>query len=250
LSELIFVFIIGAAIGSFMNVLILRTPRDENVSFPASHCMSCNTPLRAWHNIPIFSWLFLRGKCAFCGEKISIQYPLIEALSGLIFLFSAMKLGISVQGFGVALTFDLLLALSVIDYRYKMVPDSINLSALTIAMISATSLGQLGYNVSNALLFAGGFTLLRFYLSYLLKKEAMGEADIMIAATMGALLGVKLGLVAIFAGAVLALPALLLTQGESEDSKQLPFIPFLAMGCWIVLMFDTYVSAYLAGLYG
>lgn len=233
-----------------MNVLILRTPRDENVSFPASHCMSCNTPLRAWHNIPIFSWLFLRGKCAFCGEKISIQYPLIEALSGLIFLFSAMKLGISVQGFGVALTFDLLLALSVIDYRYKMVPDSINLSALTIAMISATSLGQLGYNVSNALLFAGGFTLLRFYLSYLLKKEAMGEADIMIAATMGALLGVKLGLVAIFAGAVLALPALLLTQGESEDSKQLPFIPFLAMGCWIVLMFDTYVSAYLAGLYG
>jgi leader peptidase (prepilin peptidase)/N-methyltransferase len=250
LSELIFVFIIGAAIGSFMNVLILRTPRDENVSFPASHCMSCNTPLRAWHNIPIFSWLFLRGKCAFCGEKISIQYPLIEALSGLIFLFSAMKLGISVQGFGVALTFNLLLALSVIDYRYKMVPDSINLSALTIAMISATSLGQLGYNVSNALLFAGGFTLLRFYLSYLLKKEAMGEADIMIAATMGALLGVKLGLVAIFAGAVLALPALLLTQGESEDSKQLPFIPFLAMGCWIVLMFDTYVSAYLAGLYG
>jgi leader peptidase (prepilin peptidase)/N-methyltransferase len=250
LSELIFVFIIGAAIGSFMNVLILRTPRDENVSFPASHCMSCNTPLRAWHNIPIFSWLFLRGKCAFCGEKISIQYPLIEALSGLIFLFSAMKLGITIQAFGVALTFDLLLALSVIDYRYKMVPDSINLSALTIAMISATSLGQLGYNISNALLFAGGFTLLRFYLSYLLKKEAMGEADIMIAATMGALLGVKLGLVAIFAGAVLALPALLLTQGESEDSKQLPFIPFLAMGCWIVLMFDTYVSAYLAGLYG
>lgn len=250
MSELIFVFIIGAAIGSFLNVLILRTPRDESVSFPASHCMSCNTPLRAWHNIPILSWLFLRGKCAFCGEKISVQYPFIEVLSGLIFVFSAMKLGLSIQGFGVALTFDLLLALSVIDYRYKMVPDSINLSALTIAMISATSLGQVGYNVSNALLFAGGFTLLRFYLSYLLKKEAMGEADIMIAATMGALLGVKLGLVAIFVGALLALPALLLTQGESEDSKQLPFIPFLAMGCWTVLMFDTYVSAYLAGLYG
>ncbi|HZF69879.1 prepilin peptidase [Sulfuricurvum sp.] len=250
MSELIFVFIIGAAVGSFLNVLILRTPRDESVSFPASHCMSCNTPLRAWHNIPILSWLFLRGKCAFCGEKISVQYPFIEALSGLIFLFSVMKLGLNIQGIGVALTFDLLLALSVIDYRYKMVPDSINLSALTVAVISATSLGQVGYNFSNALLFAGGFTLLRFYLSYFLKKEAMGEADIMIAATMGALLGVKLGLVAIFAGAVLALPALLLTQGESEDSKQLPFIPFLAMGCWVVLMFDTYVTAYLAGLYG
>lgn len=248
--ELAFVFILGAAIGSFLNVVIIRTPRDESVSFPASHCMSCNTPLRAWHNVPILSWLFLRGKCSFCGAKISIQYPLVEVLSGLIFLFSAMKLGLNFQSFGVALTFDLLLALSVIDYHYKMVPDSINLSALTIAILSATSLGQLGYNFTNALLFAGGFTLLRFYLSYAIKKEAMGEADIMIAATMGALLGVKLGLVAIFVGAVIALPALLLTQGESEDSKQLPFIPFLALGCWVVLMFDTYVSVYLAGLYG
>lgn len=248
--ELLFVFILGAAIGSFLNVVIIRTPKDESISFPASHCMSCNTPLRAWHNVPILSWIFLRGKCSFCGEKISMQYPLVEVLSGLIFLFSAMKLGLNIQSFGVALTFDLLLALSVIDYHYKMVPDSINLSALTIAILSATSLGQLGYNFTNALLFAGGFTLLRFYLSYAIKKEAMGEADIMIAATMGALLGVKLGLVAIFVGAVIALPALLLTQGESEDSKQLPFIPFLAMGCWLVLMFDTYVTVYLAGLYG
>lgn len=248
--ELLFVFIIGAAIGSFLNVVILRIPKDESISFPASHCMSCNTPLRVWHNIPILSWLFLRGKCGFCGAKISVQYPIIEAISGLIFLFTVMKLGINAHGLGIALAFDLLLALSVIDYRYKMVPDSINLSALTIAIFSVTSFEQFGYNATNALLFAGGFTLLRFYLSFAINKEAMGEADIMIAATMGAVLGVQLGLVAIFAGAVLALPALLLTQGESEDSKQLPFIPFLAMGCWIVLMFDTYVTAYLAGIYG
>jgi len=248
--EMVFIFIVGAAIGSFMNVLILRTPRDESVSFPASHCMSCNTPLRAWHNVPIVSWLFLRGRCSFCGAKISMQYPIIEALSGLLFVLSAFKLGITFHAFGVALAFDLLLALSVIDYRYKMVPDSINLAALSVAMLSSVSLGEIGYNITNALLFAGGFTLLRFYLSYAIKKEAMGEADIMIAATMGALLGVKLGLVAIFVGALLALPALLLTQDESEESKQLPFIPFLAMGCWLVLMFDTYVTAYLAGLYG
>lgn len=250
IMELVFIFVLGAAIGSFLNVLIIRTPRDESLSFPASHCMSCNTPLRIWHNIPILSWLFLRGKCVFCGAKISVQYPLVELLSALIFLFSALKLGISVQSFGIALTFDLLLALSVIDYHYKMVPDSINLTALTAAIFSVSSISHLGYNFTNALLFAGGFTLLRFYLSYFLKKEAMGEADIMIAATMGALLGVQLGLVSIFVGAVLALPALLLTQGESEESKQLPFIPFLAMGCWLVMMFDSYVSGYLAGLYG
>lgn len=248
--EWLLVFILGAAIGSFMNVLIVRTPRDESVSFPASHCMSCNTPLRAWHNVPIFSWLFLRGKCSFCGAKISVQYPIIEILSALIFLFTAMKLGINLHSFGIALVFTLLLSLSVIDFYYKMVPDSLNLAALTFAILSATSLGQLGYNFTNALLFAGGFTLLRFYLSYALKKEAMGEADIMIAATMGAVLGIQLALVAIFLSALLALPALLLTQSDDEDSKQLPFIPFLAMATWIVLMLDTYVSVYMAGLYG
>ncbi len=248
--EWLLVFILGAAIGSFMNVLIVRTPRDESVSFPASHCMSCNTPLRVWHNVPIFSWLFLRGKCSFCSAKISVQYPIIEILSAFIFLFTAMKLGINLHSFGIALVFTLLLSLSVIDFYYKMVPDSLNLAALTFAILSATSLGQLGYNFTNALLFAGGFTLLRFYLSYALKKEAMGEADIMIAATMGAVLGIQLALVAIFLSALLALPALLLTQSDDEDSKQLPFIPFLAMATWIVLMLDTYVSVYMAGLYG
>jgi len=248
--EWIFIFILGTAIGSFMNVLIVRTPRDESVSFPASHCMSCDTPLRFYHNIPILSWLFLRGKCGFCNAPISKQYPIIELLSGLIFLITLMKFGITLQAFGIALVFTLLLSLSVIDFYYKMVPDSLNLAALTIAIISATSLGQLGYNFTNALLFAGGFTLLRFYLSYFLKKEAMGEADIMIAATMGALLGVKLALVAIFISALLALPALLLTRTDDEDSHQLPFIPFLAMATWIVLLFDTYITAYLVGLYG
>jgi len=248
--EFVFIFIFGAAIGSFLNVLIVRIPRDESVSFPASHCMSCNTPLRAWHNVPILSWLFLRGKCAFCGTKISMQYPLIELLSALIFLFSAMKFGLTFQALGIAVTFSLLLALSAIDFRYKMVPDSLNLGALTVAVFSVTSFEQFGYNVTNALLFAGGFTLLRFYLSYAIKKEAMGEADIMIAATMGALLGVKLGLAAIFLGAVLALPALLLTQDESEESKQLPFIPFLALACWLVVMFDTYVNDWMVGIYG
>lgn len=248
--ELLFVFIFGALIGSFLNVVIIRIPRDESVAFPASHCMHCNTPLKAWHNVPIISWLLLRGKCAFCGEKISLQYPMIELFSALIFLFSAMKFGFTLQAFGIALTFDLLLALSAIDYRYKMVPDSLNLGALSVAVFSVTSFAQLGYNITNALLFAGGFSLLRFYVSYIIKKEAMGEADIMIAATMGALLGIKLGLVAIFLGAVLALPALLLTRDESDESKELPFIPFLAMGCWIVLMFDSYVNNYLVGIYG
>jgi len=145
----------------------------------------------------------------------------------------------------------LLLALSVIDFYYKMVPDSLNLLALTLAIVSAFSIGMFVEHGVNALLFAGGFTLLRFYLSYIIKKEAMGEADIMIAATMGALLGVKLTLAAIFFSAVLALPAMLLLQKkDDEESLQVPFIPFLAMATFIVFIFDMQVMAYLDSLYG
>ncbi len=249
--ELLFIFIFGTLIGSFMNVVIIRIPKEESVVFPSSHCVTCNAKLKPWHNIPILSWLFLRGKCSFCGAPISKQYPIVEMLSGIIFLLVFMKLGITIPTFGIALVFVLLLALSVIDFYYKMVPDSLNLLALTLAIVSAFSIGMFVEHGVNALLFAGGFTLLRFYLSYIIKKEAMGEADIMIAATMGALLGVKLTLAAIFFSAVLALPAMLLLQKkDDEESLQVPFIPFLAMATFIVFIFDMQVMAYLDSLYG
>jgi leader peptidase (prepilin peptidase)/N-methyltransferase len=249
--ELLLIFILGTLIGSFMNVVIIRIPKEESVVFPASHCITCNAKLKPWHNIPIVSWLMLRGKCSFCGAPISKQYPIIELLSGIIFLLVFMKMGISVPTLGIAIVFLLLLALSVIDFYYKMVPDSLNLLALSLAIVSAFSLPMFVEHGVNALLFAGGFTLLRFYLSYIIKKEAMGEADIMIAATMGALLGIKLTLAAIFLSAVLALPAMLLLRNEEdEESLQVPFIPFLAMATLLVFIFDVPVMNYLDSLYG
>jgi len=267
-------FVFGAVIGSFLNVVIYRLPRGESVAFPASHCQSCHTPLKAYHNIPIFSWLFLRGKCAFCKEKISIQYPIIELLSGLLVMSVFIKLEPNLAAVGVAAVFLTLLTLSMIDFYYKMVPDSLNLLALTLAIFSFSDIQMLMINGTNALLLAGGFTLLRFYLSYYLyartkafvkpeKKpswvrnynpmplyfEAMGEGDIMVAATMGALLGVNLALVAVFLSALLALPAMLLVRGKDEESQRLPFIPFLAMATYIVFMFETPILAYLKVLY-
>ncbi len=248
--ELIYIFILGLLIGSFLNVLIVRIPKDEGVVFGGSHCVSCNTALKPWHNIPLFSWLFLRGKCSFCKAKISPQYPIVEFLNGIIFLAIFMKFGISTPTLGIALVFSLLLALSVIDFYYKMVPDSLNLSALTLAIVSVYSLPMLVESFQHALLFAGGFTLLRFYLSYAIKREAMGEADIMIAATMGALLGVQLTLAAIFISALLALPAMMLLRDDTDESKMVPFIPFLAMATFITIMFDTQIMVYMDSLYG
>ena len=272
--EALIFFIFGATIGSFLNVVIFRLPRDENIAFPASHCQSCHTPLKLYHNIPILSWLFLRGKCGFCQEKISIQYPIIEILSGFIVMGVMMKIGLSYYGAGVSAVFLTLLTLAMIDFYYKMVPDSLNLLALTLAIFSVADLQMVGINFTNALLLAGGFTLLRFYLSYYLfartrafvkpsKKpswvknynpmplyfEAMGEGDIMVAATMGALMGVQLSLVAVFLSAILALPAMLLVRGDDMESQCMPFIPFLALAAFIVFMAEPYVLELLKVLY-
>lgn len=97
LFECFFVFTIGAFIGSFLNVVAIRAPKGKNVSYPASHCMSCKRPLKYYHNIPVISWIALSGKCAYCESKISIQYPIVEAAVGLIFLSIYLKYGIYIE---------------------------------------------------------------------------------------------------------------------------------------------------------
>ncbi|QSZ41670.1 prepilin peptidase [Sulfurimonas aquatica] len=270
--ELIIALIFGLLFGSFLNVVILRIPKEESVVFVPSHCYSCKSSLKPWHNIPLFSWIFLRGKCSFCSAPISIQYPIIELLSGIIFLTIASKYGISLPSLLVAFSFLTLLALSMIDFKYKMVPDSLNLLAIFFAILGAWSLGGVVENFKNALLFAGGFTLLRFALSYYLTSsvyraglktktpwnkhfdrtpliEAMGEGDIMVAATMGALLGVELTLVAIFLSALLALPVMLMVQKGSSEDKRVPFVPFLALATFIVYIFDSPIYSYIEANY-
>ncbi len=240
---LFFIGILGLAIGSFLNVLIYRIPKNENIAFPASHCTTCNKPLKWWHNIPLFSYIFLKGRCYHCKEKISLQYPFVEFVSTFIFVISFVKTGNFIETLLVSLVFDLLLALSVIDFKYKAVPDSLNLLTLSIAIFT----GNILNSFTNALLFAGGFTLLRFYVSFFAKKEALGEADIMIAATIGAMLGIKLGFVAIFLSALIAMPVFLII---GKKDIQVPFIPFLALSLWITFFFDNYFIKLINWLYG
>lgn len=270
--ELALAFILGTLFGSFLNVVILRLPKDESIVFDASHCPTCKNPLKPWHNIPLFSWIFLRGRCSFCNTKISLQYPLIELASGLIFLVLANKFGFSFPTLLIGFSFLTLLALSMIDFKYKMIPDSLNILALLFAIFGAWSLSGIAVNFQNALLFAGGFTLLRFAISYVLtssahrhaKKtittwtknyhtypfiEAMGEGDIMVAATMGALLGIKLTLVAIFLSALLSLPVMLFVMNRSKEEQRVPFVPFLAMATFIVYIFDSPILSYIEANY-
>ena len=131
---ILFFGFIGLCVGSFLNVVIIRVPKKESISLPSSHCVTCKHPLEWYHNIPILSWIFLKGKCAFCKEKISIQYPIIEAISAFLFLSTAMKSDSIQEALILSTLFSMLLALSVIDLKYKAVPDSISIPALFVSL--------------------------------------------------------------------------------------------------------------------
>ncbi len=236
------VFIFGLLIGSFLNVVIYRTPRGESIAFPSSHCTSCNTKLKWYHNIPIFSWVFLGGKCGFCKEPISKQYPLVEFLTGLLWLALFVKLGWVWYFPFVAASFTALFALTVIDLKYYAVPDSVNFFALAMALIQPNSLKMAWDNpIVSALFAAGGLWLLAKIISIVMRKEAMGGADVIVAGTMAALLGFPGFFLALFLSAILAiLPSLF-----AKDTM-VPFVPFLALATLIIYLFDTQANALLS----
>lgn len=234
--------ILGLCIGSFLNVVILRLPKSQSVVMPASHCPTCKAPLHWYHNIPLLSWIFLRGKCSSCKTSISIQYPLVEAACGVLFFYFSTILN-PYFALMVALTFGCLLALSIIDFRYKAVPDLLSLPTLLFALLAKPGLESL----NDALLFAGGFALLRILVSAWKKQEAMGEADIIIAAIIGAMLGIKLGLIAIYLAAIFSLIGFVIAR---KKDFELPFIPFLSLGLFCAYIFQDSLLRLMGAYFG
>jgi len=243
----IVLFLIGISIGSFLNVVIYRVPLNKSIISPPSSCPKCGERIKPYHNIPILGWIILKGKCFNCGEKISIRYPIIEFLTGILVLLIYHKLQTIDIFFVIDFAlFATLLALSMIDIDYKAVPDSLNLLALTLSFFSSPEIIE---NFKNALLLIGGMSLIRWYLSYFIKKEAMGEGDLIIAGAMGALLGIKLSLIAIFIASLIAIFPSIYNRITNKD-LELPFIPFLAIGTFIVWYFDNFFLNLWEHLYG
>ena len=230
--EAIFIALFGISIGSFLNVVIYRLPKNESIVLPASHCSKCKVPLKFYHNIPIFSWFYLKGKCAYCNSKISIQYPLIEFGIGVLSLAIYFHDGFNYSSILFFAVFTILTALSVIDLKYKEIPDSLNLLALTLGIIATLEINTVLDAFQNALIFSGAFSLLRFYVSFFVGREAMGEGDIMIAGTIGAVAGVYLGVITIFLSAVISIIAIVLIK-----ERELPFVPFLSLALLISYFF-------------
>ena len=226
----VMIFIFGMMIGSFLNVVIYRIPKGESIVFPASKCQSCDTPLKWYHNIPIVSWIALGGKCGFCKAPIAKQYPLVELVTGILFVALYFKLGLVWYLPFIAASFAALFALVMIDFEYMAVPDNVNFAALLFALVQPEFLTVLLY----AAIAAGGLYLIGLLSSFIARKQAMGGADVIVAGTMGALLGFPNFFIAIFLSALLAMiPALIWRE------KGVPFVPFLALATFIVYLYDT-----------
>jgi leader peptidase (prepilin peptidase)/N-methyltransferase len=229
--DFVFISLLGLSIGSFLNVLIYRVPNNISIFKPNSICKRCAKSIKFYDNIPLVSSLFLKFRCRSCGQSYEKLYFYVEFITMLIFLVVFFKLGICFDAFITSITFALLLALSVIDIHYKAVPDSINLAALSISLFYMLSIDT----VVNAMILMGIFSAIRFYLSFILNKEAMGEGDIILAGTMGAILGVKGALLALFVASLVALPIAIYFR--LKDEFETAFIPFLSIATLIVFLF-------------
>ena len=238
------VFIFGLLIGSFSNVCIYRIPKKESVSFPGSHCTACNTPIRAFDNIPVFSYLILGGKCRACGQKFSIVYPLIEIVVALLIVAVYVRFGISWEFLIYAVVSTTLVIITVIDYEHKIIPDIITLPGIVLGLGAGSYLvGPI--NSVLGFLLGGGL----FYLLAVLSRGGMGGGDIKFIAAVGALLGWQKVLLVIVLGATLgSIIGLALMIAKKKDRKsQIPFGPFLAIGTLIAIFFgEDLISMYLS----
>ena len=249
----VFIFIIGACIGSFLNVCIYRIPENNSIITPGSFCPACKKGIPFYCNIPVLSYLFLKGRCKFCHEPISIRYPLIEILAGMFAVVLFYKFGIGqVMVYWFIFT-SVLITISFIDIDHQIIPDVISLPGILVFASSFYFLPEM--TLKNTLLgiVAGGGSLYAVaFLYYLLKKqEGMGGGDIKLLAMIGAAIGIKGVFFTIFAGSLFGtfFGLLIMIYTKIADSKlKIPFGPFLSMGAILYIFFGEQLILWYLGI--
>jgi leader peptidase (prepilin peptidase) / N-methyltransferase len=234
----------GLALGSFLNVVAARVPRRTSIVKPSSACMSCGTPIAMRDNVPVFSWLLLRGKCRSCGVRISPLYPAVEIATALLVAACVLAFGLTGQMVVSAFFCAVLVAVSAIDLTHRIIPNRIVLPAFALVLVAQTLL-EPSPEWALAALGASGF----LFLAVLAYPAGMGMGDVKLALLMGAALG-KTVVVALMFGMFAALvPAvfLLARHGSKARKMGIPFGPFLALGSVVALFWgDALLDAYFA----
>jgi leader peptidase (prepilin peptidase) / N-methyltransferase len=241
--------VIGAVVGSFLNVVAYRLPKGESIVSPRSRCPSCETPIAWYDNLPIVSWLVLRGRCRHCGAGISARYPLVELLTLVTFVAVALARGVD-DDLVMELPFAaVLIAVAAIDLEHRIIPNRILVPAAVYGLIAAIFVrsGDLP-----ELLIAGAAAFAALLLAALVYPAGMGMGDVKLAGVMGLYLGLSVVpalLVAFAAGSAVGI-GILVRHGAAARKRGLPFGPFLALGGIVGLLFgpeliDAYQDAFL-----
>jgi len=257
-------FIFGAVIGSFLNVCIYRIPRGLSIIMPSSYCFSCRSPIRFYDNIPILSYILLRGRCRSCGNRISIKYPLIELLNSVLYITVLWRFGpyLSWALLSYFLFLSSLIVIAFIDLEFQIIPDRITLPGILLGIILGSTilfdpffrLNLLGFKASLIGLLLGGglFYLIAILGEALFKKEAMGGGDIKMMAMVGGFLGWKGVLLTTFLGSLFGsvIGILLIILKGKERGSKIPFGPYLALGAVLSLFFgEEFLIGMLGGAY-
>ena len=236
-TAILFFFIIGACLGSFINVLIFRLPRGESIVSPRSRCPGCGRPIRSHENIPIFSYLLLRGKCAGCGVRISPRYPFVELLTAAGFAAIAWHAYDGWMLFGDLLFFALLVPIVFIDIDHMIIPDELSLGGLAAGIVlSFLPGGDWKGSLLGALLGGGVLYATAFLYEKLRSAEGMGGGDVKLLAMIGAFLGWRGAVLTLFFGSFLGAVGGLIAMKRSGEGLRtaIPFGPFLCVAALLV----------------
>lgn len=266
--------VLGLLVGSFLNVVIFRLPKilhfqwtaqshewlhkedytaeqPPTLSSPPSHCMQCKAPIRAWQNIPVISWLFLRGKCANCGASIGARYPLVELLTGFLSGYVVFHYGASIQSvLGLILTW-VLVTLTFIDFDHQLLPDDLVLPTMWLGLgislwpVFATPQDAIVGAIAGYLVFWLVFQAFKI----LAGKEGMGHGDFKLMALLGAWFGwqylPQIVLISTLVGSIIGISLMLLKKTESDQA--IPFGPYIAIAGWIAMIWGEQINtAYLS----
>lgn len=251
--------IYGIVIGSFLNVCIWRLPRDESLVSPGSHCPKCNTLLKFWDLIPLFSFLIQRCKCRYCGVPITWRYFGVELLTGVYFGVTYWRFGWTIESLVYAVFGAALIAIFFIDLEHYIIPDQLNLFGIMVGLgYDAIKIARthdwhtvifglripLPHSVVGMILSGGAFLAVAIISWYVFKKEGMGGGDVKLAAAIGALLGTQAAmwsfLLAVFLGTIIGLA--LMASKKKGRRDYVPFGPFMVVGALIMIFFGNHVQ--------
>jgi leader peptidase (prepilin peptidase)/N-methyltransferase len=233
--ELFIVFVFGLTVGSFCNVVIYRLPQGKSIVIPGSQCRSCGNSIRPWDNVPLLSYVLLRGRCRFCKELISVRYPAVELASAILYVLLWYKFGFTLTFVLYGLLTSTLLVVALIDFDHKIIPNIITLPGLAIGLGLSLWVLPISPLASLLGLLIGGML---FYLIAIVSKGGMGGGDIKLIAMIGAFLGWQGALFTILSGALMGslVGMMLMLLGKKGRKDKVPFGPFLSCGAILFML--------------